>query len=549
MERVHLVLADSESILGQIYFNFILLVTLLSCISIMLESEPMFLTYREECKICAPLSGNEYFDISLVAQRAALAETCRTCHPFVNPAFNIVERFSLIVFLVDYGVRFITAHRVPTPEEIEARDSLYLTCVRNHQKLTESSGAHNPEPPLSRVMRRQSYMRTFAPPPPALTPQTMLRRTIRFCVQPLNIADLIAVAPYVLTLANFAFLRVVRLFRALKVLRLNQLSDSLNLFLGVISKSSLDFTVFFIFSGFGMIFFASLAYYAERGEWDPATGEFLRDNLYYLGPKQASPFYSIAQSCWWVLVTFATVGYGDMIPTTHLGRLVAVITMYSGTILMAMPITIMGLNVGHFYLLGKERRKRRARISRTAIQILQNIIRGPGVVPLRRAWNTWREFAQHQVELEEHPGIAIEAELEKLLHLDRSVFMESKADIDTAFSPRPQTEAVFGRQITEDEVNLQLMTRQGSLKGRKIEINTSLRKGSGGSLTGFSVTPPTQTFSNNVVVYPPTDDIHHQLSMEVQSLSETVTALESQIALLASVLQLHTDDPNSDIYS
>ena len=39
-----------------------------------------------------------------------------------------------------------------------------------------------------------------------------------------------------------------------------------------------------------------------------------------------------------------TVGYGDITPATTLGRLIAVFTMFSGIIIVALPITVIGAN-------------------------------------------------------------------------------------------------------------------------------------------------------------------------------------------------------------
>jgi len=46
-------------------------------------------------------------------------------------------------------------------------------------------------------------------------------------------------------------------------------------------------------------------------------------------------FRDIKNSLWWAIVTMTTVGYGDMAPTTGLGRFLAVIVMISGIILIA----------------------------------------------------------------------------------------------------------------------------------------------------------------------------------------------------------------------
>lgn len=64
----------------------------------------------------------------------------------------------------------------------------------------------------------------------------------------------------------------------------------------------------------------TLAFVAAVLEWllDPAMGDF-KDAL------------------WWAIVTVTTVGYGDVIPTSSIGRVIASILMVAGV--SAIPIT------------------------------------------------------------------------------------------------------------------------------------------------------------------------------------------------------------------
>lgn len=53
-------------------------------------------------------------------------------------------------------------------------------------------------------------------------------------------------------------------------------------------------------------------------------------------------FPSIPHTFWWCIVTFTTVGYGDMYPRTGVGRLLGTATMFMGIFFIAMPLTIVG---------------------------------------------------------------------------------------------------------------------------------------------------------------------------------------------------------------
>jgi len=55
---------------------------------------------------------------------------------------------------------------------------------------------------------------------------------------------------------------------------------------------------------------------------------------------QPDKFGTIPDAMWWAIVTLGTIGYGDVIPVTALGRVVASITIFVGLIMIALPIGI-----------------------------------------------------------------------------------------------------------------------------------------------------------------------------------------------------------------
>ena len=58
------------------------------------------------------------------------------------------------------------------------------------------------------------------------------------------------------------------------------------------------------------------------------------------GAAQPEKFGTIPDAMWWAIVTLGTVGYGDAVPITAIGRLVAGVTIFVGLLMVALPVGI-----------------------------------------------------------------------------------------------------------------------------------------------------------------------------------------------------------------
>jgi voltage-gated potassium channel len=74
-----------------------------------------------------------------------------------------------------------------------------------------------------------------------------------------------------------------------------------------------------------------------------ATLMVLAAGVMFALEREAQPqvFGSIVQTLWWAIVTMGTVGYGDMVPVTPLGKLFASLVMILGIAMFAVPAGIM----------------------------------------------------------------------------------------------------------------------------------------------------------------------------------------------------------------
>ncbi|KAG0353072.1 hypothetical protein BG005_007576 [Podila minutissima] len=170
----------------------------------------------------------------------------------------------------------------------------------------------------------------------------------RFLLSPMAIIDVLAILPYYIELAltrdTTVFFRftILRLFRLLRVFRTFKYSSTIIMTIEVMIvaiKRSMDaLSALFFFLVTGTMLFSTLLYFAERGEWDEARQVFVDAN------NNPSTFDSIPSAFWYTIVTITTTGYGDMVPTTFIGKLISFPAMMCGVLLITLPSIIIGRN-------------------------------------------------------------------------------------------------------------------------------------------------------------------------------------------------------------
>jgi hypothetical protein len=86
----------------------------------------------------------------------------------------------------------------------------------------------------------------------------------------------------------------------------------------------------------------------------------------YLAEKDTNSemFGNAPESFWWAVVTMTTLGYGDKVPVTGLGKLIGVTCALCGVVIIALPISVVGNN---FYFLYTQARTRKKKPSKETI--------------------------------------------------------------------------------------------------------------------------------------------------------------------------------------
>jgi voltage-gated potassium channel len=136
-----------------------------------------------------------------------------------------------------------------------------------------------------------------------------------------GVIDLLAVLPFWLAFFVSADLRVVLVFRIFRFLKLARYSPGMRSLLEALYAERRALASCFVILLGATLVSATLMHLVE-------------------GRVQPDKFGTIPDAMWWAIVTLGTIGYGDVVPVTPLGRVLAGLTIFAGLIMIALPVGI-----------------------------------------------------------------------------------------------------------------------------------------------------------------------------------------------------------------
>ena len=144
-----------------------------------------------------------------------------------------------------------------------------------------------------------------------------VRGRLRYLRSFFALVDLVAVLPAILGMLGAGDLRTLRLLRLLRMLKLTRHATIFNLLWAVFREEARSIGAVLFILLLTLTISASLMYMIE-------------------GEAQPNGFSSIPAAMWWAVETLTTVGYGDLVPTTVLGKIMGGVVTIIGVAAVAL---------------------------------------------------------------------------------------------------------------------------------------------------------------------------------------------------------------------
>jgi len=206
------------------------------------------------------------------------------------------EFFSIVIFTIEYLLRIWIA-----PLKYTTEDKLNLDKIKGDRSIE----ARRMRAKLKK--KRNPYK--------------------RYIFSFMALIDLLSIIPFYLPFifgifgivnADARFLKVIRVLRLLRVLKIFRHDDSLFIMRKVFltERRKLFYTIIIVIMM--LLIASSLMFYIEKA-------------------TQPDKFENIPATLWWAIMTLTTVGYGDVVPVTILGKLLSGVIALLGMGLIAVP--------------------------------------------------------------------------------------------------------------------------------------------------------------------------------------------------------------------
>ena len=145
---------------------------------------------------------------------------------------------------------------------------------------------------------------------------------IKYMLSPMALIDLASILPFYLSLYLVIDLRILRILRMMRMFKLTRYSRALSALLDVLQKESDA-----LFAAAAVLLMMLVL---------AATGIYFLEN-----DIQQEAFGSIPKAMWWAVVTLTTLGYGDVVPITNMGKFFAGVIGLIGVGMLALPAAIL----------------------------------------------------------------------------------------------------------------------------------------------------------------------------------------------------------------
>lgn len=154
-------------------------------------------------------------------------------------------------------------------------------------------------------------------------------RPMKYILSAWGIIDLLSILPvfllpFVDSAQYFRIIRILRLIRVFRIFRINRFTREAYSLYNSLAASVYKISVFMFFVVILAVIMGGLMFMVEGHE---------------------NGFDSIPESIYWAIVTITTVGFGDITPTTDLGKFFASIMMLLGYAIIAVPTGIVSVEL------------------------------------------------------------------------------------------------------------------------------------------------------------------------------------------------------------